>query len=85
MAALPLETQLQSIYETVHAAQLATLNTPAHPELLVWDEAIDQVHEALRFYPDDPYLLDQLDRLYRQRLQTLQHATLNAAFTNIYY
>jgi hypothetical protein len=84
-AALPLETQLQAVYETVQAAQLATLNIPVHPELLVWDEAIDQVLVALQFYPEDPYLLDQLDRLYRQRLQALQHATLNAAFTNIYY
>jgi hypothetical protein len=84
-SALPLETQLQAVYETVQAAQLATLNIPVHPELLVWDEAIDQVLVALQFYPDDPYLLDQLDRLYRQRLQALQHATLNAAFTHIYY
>lgn len=84
-ASLPLETQLQAVYETVQAAQLATLSTPAYPELQVWDEAIDQVLAALQVYPDDPYLLDQLDRLYRQRLQALQHATLNAAFTNIYY
>lgn len=85
VAAMPLGSQLQAVYDTVQAAQLAALSVPAPPALKVWDDAIDQVHEALRFYPDDPYLLDQLDRLYRQRLQAVQDATLNAAFTTVYY
>lgn len=85
VAGMPLNVQLQAVYETVQAEQLAGMTTAVHPALRVWDDAIDQVHEALSFYPDDPYLLDQLDRLYRQRLQALQHATLNAAFTNTYY
>ena len=73
---LPLDVQLRELYETTQAAQLAALPLQARPDLQVWDKAIAQVHGALRFYPDDPYLLDQLDRLYRQRLQALQQAAL---------
>lgn len=84
-AGVPVDALLRSVYESEQAAQLATLSAPVLPALAVWDDAIRQVHDALRFYPDDAYLLDQLDRLYRQRLQALQEATLNAAFTPHYY
>jgi len=83
---LPLDMQLRELYETTQAAQLATLPLLVRPDLRVWDTAIGQVHDALRLYPDDPYLLDQLDRLYRQRLQALQQVALSTDISeNVYY
>jgi len=82
---VPLDVQLRELYETTQAAQLAALPLQGLPDLDVWDKAIAQVHGALRFYPDDLSLLDQLDRLYRQRLQVLQHAALSPDNSSHHY
>ena len=68
--------ELLSTYEREKGAQLAALSvsTPSIArQLAVWDGAVDQVRLALQYAPAQPHLLTQLDRLYRQQLQYLEH------------
>ena len=69
------ELSLLNVYESQKAAQMAALNldNPSiSRQLAVWDGAVQQVRSALNFYPEEPQLLLQLDRLYRQQLNYLE-------------
>ena len=69
------EADLMNVYETQRTAQFAALNfnNPAvSRQLAIWDGAVQQVRGALNYYPDEPQLLLQLDRLYRQQLNYLE-------------
>lgn len=66
---------LMNMYESEKAAQLAALRftSPSiNRQLAVWDGAVQQVRSALSYYPEEPQLLLQLDRLYRQQLHYLE-------------
>lgn len=68
------EVSLLGVYESQKATQIAALNftNPAvNRQLAIWDDAVQQVRGALSYYPEDPRLLLQLDRLYRQQLNYL--------------
>lgn len=69
------EAQLLNVYELQKASQMADLNftNPAvNRQLAIWDGAVQQVRGALNYYPEEPSLLRQLDRLYRQQLNYLE-------------
>lgn len=69
------EASLLNVYESQKATQMAALNftNPAvRRQLAIWDGAVQQVRGALIFYPEDPRLLLQIDRLYRQQLNYLE-------------
>jgi hypothetical protein len=69
------EDNLIILYESQKATQLAALNftSPAvSRQLAIWDGAVQQVRGALSYYPEEPRLLLQLDRLYRQQLNYLE-------------
>lgn len=69
------EINLLNVYEAQKATQLAALdfNNPAvHRQLAIWNGAVQQVRGALSYYPEQPQLLLQLDRLYRQQLNYLE-------------
>lgn len=64
-----------NVYESQKAAQMAALgftNPAVSRQLAVWDGAVQQVRGALSYYPEEPQLLLQLDRLYRQQLNYLE-------------
>lgn len=79
---LSAELMLLQIYEQQKASQLSQMVAVAEgfddwqQQMRVWDQAISQVRQALTFYPDEPQLLAQLQRLYQQQLSYLQQATL---------
>lgn len=69
------EISLLNVYESQKASQMAALNftSPAvNRQLAAWDGAVQQVRGALSYYPEEPRLLLQLDRLYRQQLNYLE-------------
>ena len=76
------EIMLLQVYEQQKARQLQQATGIAEgfdnwqQQLQIWDQAIAQVQLALRFYPDEPQLLAQLQQLYQQQLSYLQQATL---------
>lgn len=73
------EARLLNVYEAQKASQLAGLqhNNPAlQRQLAVWDGAVQQVRGALAYYPEEPRLLQQLDRLYRQQLNYLERLAM---------
>jgi len=82
-AAMPsAELMLLQVYEQQKAQQLGQVSAVAEgfdnwqQQLQIWDQAIAQVRLALQFYPDEPQLLAQLQRLYQQQLSFIQQATL---------
>lgn len=80
---------LQEHWQAAHDAARASV--AYHPSLALltpgseWDTAIAQVQTALREFPDDPFLLAQLDRLHRQRLDALRQAMQTAERFDLYY
>ena len=69
------EHSLLNVYETQKASQMASLNfrnPSVSRQLAIWDGAVRQVRGALSYYPEEPRLLRQLDRLYRQQLSYLE-------------
>ncbi|MCT6699192.1 hypothetical protein [Rheinheimera sp. 4Y26] len=70
--------QLTSDFETQRAAMLAQIN--AVPEfypdwqqqLAIWQQARQQVLLALSYQPDEPVLLQQLNKLQQQQIHYLQ-------------
>jgi len=69
------EASLLNVYESQKAAQMAALdftNPAVRRQLAIWDDAVQQVRGALSYYPEEPRLLLQLDRLYRQQLNYLE-------------
>lgn len=87
--AMTAEMLLIQTYEQQKAQQLAALAPTAAdswtPYLGVLDAAVTQVRYALSFYPEEPALLKQLDRLYRQELLYLQEVALNDATGGVFY
>lgn len=65
---------LTAMYQQEKAAQLTMLNG-ANPnidrQLLIWEDAIEQVEKALQYSPNQAQLLQQLNRLYQQQLHYL--------------
>ncbi|MDP5144078.1 hypothetical protein ORJ00_15125 [Rheinheimera baltica] len=76
------ELMLLQVFEQQKARQLSQMAEVNEgfdnwqQQLQVWDQAIAQVRGALQFYPDEPQLLAQLQRLYQQQLSYIQRATL---------
>lgn len=72
------EQQIIASYEQVKAQQLGDLGVVSPDvgdwryQLAVWDQAITQVQSALTYYPDEPFLLAQMQGLYQQQLDYLQ-------------
>ncbi|MEK7258693.1 MAG: hypothetical protein AAB211_02730 [Pseudomonadota bacterium] len=87
--AMTAEMLLIQTYEQQKAQQLATLTPSAAeswaPYLGMLDAAVAQVRYALSFYPEEPALLKQLDKLYRQELLYLQEVALNDAIGGVFY
>lgn len=77
------ELMLLQVFEQQKARQLSQMAEVNEgfdnwqQQLQVWDQAIAQVRGALQFYPDEPQLLAQLQRLYQQQLSYIQRATLH--------
>lgn len=65
---------LALIYDQEKTTQMAMLNG-VNPnidrQLAIWDDAIEQVENALQYYPDQAQLLQQLNRLHQQQLHYL--------------
>jgi hypothetical protein len=65
-------------FETIKAETLGNVGTVSeyfgdwHYQMAVWDQAIEQVRDALEYYPDEPLLLSQMSGLYQQQLNYLQ-------------
>ena len=53
--------------------------------MAIWDGAIAQVRLALNFYPEEPPLLAQLDKLYRQQLAYLEQVAMTDPQLVAYY
>lgn len=87
--AMTAEMMLIQTYEQQKAQQLAALTPTAAdswaPYLGVLDAAVAQVRYALSFYPEEPGLLKQLDRLYRQELLYLQEVALTDTTAGVFY
>ncbi len=72
------EQQIIASYEQVKAQQLGELGMVSPDvgdwryQMAVWDQAITQVQGALTYYPDEPFLLAQMQGLYQQQLEYLQ-------------
>lgn len=82
------EAELLSTYERQKGAQLAALpaNSPAvERQLAIWDGAIAQVRLALNFYPEEPQLLAQLNKLYQQQLAYLERVAMTDPQLVAYY
>jgi len=76
---MTIESGLLNVYELEKAKQLANLsftNPSINRQLAIWDGAVQQVRVALNYYPDEPRLLRQLDRLYRQQLNYLEELAM---------
>ncbi|MDX3774129.1 hypothetical protein QE250_08400 [Chromatiaceae bacterium AAb-1] len=75
------ELVLLQTYEQRKAEQLAVMTSVDQvfadwqQQMQVWDNAVGQVRYALSFYPEEPQLLTQLQRLYQQQLAYLQLVT----------
>lgn len=80
-----LQEQWQAAQETARASVAYHPGLASLPPDSEWDTAIAQVLAALHEYPDDPFLLAQLDRLHRQRLDSLRQAMQTAERFNLYY
>lgn len=87
--AMTAEMMLIRTYEQQKAQQLAALAPTAAenwaPYLGVLDAAVAQVRYALSFYPEEPGLLKQLNRLYRQELLYLQEVALSDTTAIVFY
>lgn len=57
--------------KTTQMAMLSGVNPNIDRQLAIWDDAIEQVENALQYYPDQTQLLQQLNRLYQQQLHYL--------------
>lgn len=83
---LPADAQIMASFEQIKAQQLRELeyiNPDAGDwqyQLAVWDQAISQVRGALEFYPEEPFLLAQMQGLYQQQVEYLN--TISALDTN---
>lgn len=86
MQQLPAEVLIVSSYEQIKAQQLGELAYVSPDvgdwqyQLSVWDQAISQVRGALQYYPEEPFLLAQMQGLYQQQLEYLQ--TISAVEPN---
>ena len=83
---LPADVQIIASFEQIKAQQLSEL-VYVNPDvgdwqyqLAVWDQAILQVRGALEYYPEEPFLLAQMQGLYQQQLEYLQ--TISALDNN---
>ncbi len=85
VAADTLHAQWQDAYETARSSAADIAGQAYLPQGQEWDSAIAQVHAALVDFPDDPYLLAQLERLHRERLQALRQAIQTAERYTRYY
>lgn len=85
VAADTLHAQWQAAYETARSSAADIAGLAYLPQGQEWDTAIAQVHAALVEFPDDPYLLAQLERLHRERLQALRQAIQTAERYARYY
>lgn len=65
-------------FEPIKAEQLSQLMPGSRNfgdwqyQIAAWDSAIGQVSTALDYYPDDPQLLAQMQRLYAQQIDYLR-------------
>lgn len=84
--ALPADAQIMASFEQIKAQQLSELAYISPDvgdwqyQLAVWDQAISQVQGALQYYPEEPFLLAQMQGLYEQQLDYLH--TISALDTN---
>ncbi len=85
VAADTLHAQWQAAYETARTSAAGIPGLAYLSQGHEWDTAIAQVHAALVDFPDDPYLLAQLERLHRERLQALRQAIQTAGRFERYY
>lgn len=75
---LPADVQIFASFEQIKAQQLSELDYISSDagdwqyQLAVWDQAITQVRGALEYYPEEPFLLAQMQGLYQQQLEYLQ-------------
>ena len=83
---LPADAQIIASFEQIKAQQLGELDY-VNPDvgdwqyqLAIWDQAILQVRGALEYYPEEPFLLAQMQGLYQQQLEYLQ--TISALDSN---
>lgn len=83
---LPADAQIITSFEQIKAQQLSALEYVSPDvgdwqyQLAVWDQAISQVQVALEYYPEEPFLLAQMQGLYQQQLDYL--GTISALDTN---
>lgn len=82
----PADAWIIASFEEIKAQQLSELEY-VNPDvgdwqyqLAVWDQAISQVRGALEYYPEEPFLLAQMQGLYQQQLEYL--GTISALDTN---
>lgn len=72
------EQQIIASYEQAKAEQLGEMGVVSPDvgdwryQMAIWDQAITQVQGALAYYPDEPFLLAQMQGLYQQQLEYLQ-------------
>ncbi|MDO9518803.1 MAG: hypothetical protein Q8K97_15540 [Pseudohongiella sp.] len=75
---LPADAQIFESFEQIKAQQFGELDYISPDagnwqyQLAVWDQAILQVRGALEYYPEEPFLLAQMQGLYQQQLEYLQ-------------
>lgn len=75
---LPADAQIVASFEQIKAQQFGTMEYISPDvgdwqyQLTVWDQAISQVRGALEYYPEEPFLLAQMQGLYQQQLEYLQ-------------
>jgi hypothetical protein len=75
---LPADVQIVESFELIKAQRFAELDYISPDvgdwqyQLAVWDQAISQVRGALEYYPEEPFLLAQMQGLYQQQLEYLQ-------------
>lgn len=84
-SAAMLEAQWQAAYASARTSAASIPGLAFLPQGQEWDAAIAQVHAALVDFPDDPFLLAQLERLHRERLQALRQAIQTAGRFERYY
>lgn len=83
---LPADAWIAASFEQIKAQQLSEMDyiSPAvgdwQYQLAVWDQAISQVRGALEYYPDEPFLLGQMQGLYQQQIDYLH--TISAVDTS---
>ena len=75
---VPADQQIAAVYTAIKSELLSSVGLVSADfgdwqyQLNIWDQALNEVSDALNYYPEEPALLAQMEGIYQQQIEYLQ-------------